>query len=164
MPSQLFNGLGLTSGFTGDDPLQPFNAPMRGQLDQVADLRDYLANLVGYGGKAMNDTIKNDYSRLIAMYGKPLAEKILNHVFVFNNRSDIQKATPQERLNAFYATGSRDKELQDLFMKARNFGKGPIAGLNESSNIGSQLLTKRSLPLRSLAVPALAQSAVEGLK
>lgn len=163
MQSPLFQGLGLTSGL-GEDPVKPYLGKPIGKYDQIADLRDYLANLVGYGSKSMTDDVRHDYGRLAAMYGRPLADKILNHVMVFNNRPDMQKAGPMERLSSFYATGSRDKELQDLFTKAKTFGKGPLAGLNESVNQGSQVLSRRIPASPKDVIPSLAKKTIEDFK
>lgn len=163
MASPLFEGLGLASGF-GEDPIKSYSGKPISKVDQTADLRDYLANLIGFGSKTMTDDVRNDYGRLVGMFGRPMADKILNHVFVFNNRPDIQSASPEERISQFYATGSRDKELQDLFMRARNFGKGPLAALNESVNQGNQVLSRRLRLPALTTIPALARTASESIK
>lgn len=163
MASPLFRDLGLASGF-GQDPGRPYYGKSIGRFDQIADTRDYLANLVGSGSKTFDENVKGNYTFLSKIFGQPLAEKILNHVFVFNNRSDMQSATPEERISAFYNLGSSDKELQDVFIKAKTFGKGPIAGLNESVNIGNQLLNKRATKSKNLVAPSMVKTIMEEIK
>lgn len=162
MPSPLFEGLGLASGFSGDpEPdVKPFFGAARGKYDQVADLRDALAGLVGSGSRTMNDDMRANFARIQAMYGRPLAEKLLNHVFVFNSRPDMARSGAKDRIDAFYSTGSKDKELQNLFLQAKAFGKGPLAGLNESSNQESQVLSGRLLAPPARAVPTWAKKQI----
>lgn len=165
MASQLLTGLGLTSGVSGDDPpAKPYYGRENSIPQQESDLRDYLANLVGFGSKTMDKSTRNDYGRLVGMYGKPMADKIMNHVFIFNNRADIQKSGPADRLRAFYAIGSRDKELQALFNKAKAYGEGPVAGLNDSHNVGNAMLTGRWPYPPAPVAPALAQAIPNAIK
>lgn len=159
MASSLLKGLGLASGFGGDDP-EAFIPPSKGPLDEIADFRDYLTNLVGRGSKTLDPEMKNNYSALVAMYGKPMADRIMNHVFVFNNRPEIQNASPEQRLDAFYAIGSRDKDLQALFNKARNFSYGYKAGLNQSRNEGNIILSGRRKQAPLMNAPGIAQSVI----
>lgn len=163
--SEILQGLGLASGLGGEEPIKQVATKGRqGQYDQAADARDSLANLIGFGSKTMNDDVRANYSKLITIYGQELADKLMNHVFVFNNRPDIQKSGPEDRINSFYATGSRDKQLSDIFTKLKSFGKGPIAGMNESINQGSQILSGR-LPLPPIGViPEVANAAKARIK
>lgn len=150
----------MVSGF-GEDPVKPYYGKGRTTLDDTADVRDYLASLIGRGSKAMDSDSRSEYGRLAAMYGKQLADKIMNHVFIFNNRPDVQKAKPEERLDTFYTIGSQDPELKELFNKSKAFGYGPRSGFNQSSNEINQILSGRLPAPPGRAIPSLVKATTD---
>jgi len=68
------------------------------------------------------------------------------------------KSSPQERLSAFYGMGAQDDEISNILNKVKSFGKGPLTALNESRNVGSQILSKRVLPVPSSPINSTVQN------
>lgn len=121
-----------------------FTPPSRTRLDETADTRDILANMVGKGLKGFNDdTSKSDYTRLQQLVGVPMAQKMMNHIFVFNQRPDVLQKNPEQRLQQFYNMGSAHNDLNDLLTTIKGFSQGPVVGMNTTGYYGNQDLTKR---------------------
>lgn len=109
-------------------------AQPRTGLDNTADIRDILANIVGNGYKGLSDnSIKADYARLANIVGITQAQKLVDHAIVYNQRSDVIGKPLEARIQGFYSMGSQDKNINNILQNAGKFGDGPIAGLNRSN-------------------------------
>lgn len=122
------------------------------RFENILDLRDSIANLIGsnYSGP-MNEDIKKDYAYLATKLGKGTADKIMTRIYMQNTDPFNQRRSLTERINSFYSTPASDDDLRGLFDTIRTFGKGPVAGLNESVNYGNMMLSGRDPGGRTIA-------------
>lgn len=117
----------------------------RGKSDDLFDARDIVASFVGKGYKDLsNDQAKEDYKYLHNTLGAEAATKLMNQVFIFNNRTDLGGKSWQDRVNTFYTIGSNDKSTSQLIQQLSSLDRGPIAGLTEAGNLTNKQLTGRS--------------------
>lgn len=142
---------GLSALNTGNPTIskeQGHVSPPRTKLDDSADIRDILANMVGGGHTDLsNDSIKSDYLRLQTLLGGPAAQKMMDHIFIFNQRPDVQKKNAEQRLQQFYSMGSTQHEdINKILQGAKQIGYGPVVGLNTSFNEGNKMLSGRTPP------------------
>lgn len=122
--------------------IDPSNIRTRSKLDDKFDVRDILANFVGRGDKDLsNDQAKKDYHYLSSMIGEPMAQKMMTHVLLFNQRDDQQKQPFEKKLSSLYTIGSNDKDVDSLLKKTSMLGQGVVPGARESGNVGSMAST-----------------------
>lgn len=131
---------------TGDKPTaQAANTTgkARTSADTTADIRDIVNAFIGKGGVGMKDeSSRNDYARLRALLGDAKAQKLMESVFIHNQRN---AAVPMEkRIQTFYDVGSNDAGVNELIAGMKNLGYGPlVGGFRESSKRTNQILTGR---------------------
>ncbi len=118
----------------------PSNIPKTGVTDDKFDVRDILANFVGRGDRDLsNDQAKKDYHRLTAIIGEPMAQKMMAHVMIFNQRDDQKNQPFEKRLNSLYTIGSNDKDVHQLLQRTGTLGQGVVPGAIESGNLGNMM-------------------------
>lgn len=133
-----------------DESMHVTNRP---KIDQDFDIRDRLAELVGKGNALSPDDKAAIYGNLTARVGKDKAMKIMNHAYIFNQRSDVIKLPLEERLKAFYTIGSNDKDVNDVIVKSKSLGYGAVPGFRQSSSdINQQLTGQVPVPVVTTAV------------
>lgn len=115
--------------------------PGRGKIEQELDTRDRLAELVGKGNTLNPDDKAAIFGSLTAAFGKEKAMKIMNHAYIFNQRPDVVKLPLEDKLRAFYAIGSSDKDVNDVITKSKSLGYGVIPGFRQSSSDINQQLS-----------------------
>lgn len=138
-------------------------------LDDTADIRDALSFLAGKGYSSLSDDeSRKTFGRLSALVGAPKAQKLATQVFLFNQRPEIQKFTPEQRVNAFYDIGSSDKDIAPFIEKAKNFGSGVLPGFRNSALLGNMQLSGKEVnsPLVNISTDKekLAKQILLGLK
>lgn len=108
-----------------------------GPSGDKVDVADILSNFVGRGDKNLSgDQAQKDYHFLIGKVGTPTAQKLINHVLIFNQRPDMQKQPFADKLNSFYSIGSNDKDV-DKILKTQ-LGAGPVALANSSPEMDTK--------------------------
>lgn len=131
----LTSPIATRTAMSDGDKLKPITAQGRRgtPLDDTADVRDSLALIVGGGYNAISDdSIKAHVKRLQGLLGAPVAQKLVNHALLFNQREDIRGKSVKDRVDAFYNIPSGDEEVGGLLRKVKGFGYGTRAGLNDS--------------------------------
>lgn len=132
--------LGMGGGIDVKKTVMPTTNPGRDKFN----VRDSMATLIGNGYKAFSDDqSKGEYAGLKTLLGPQMAQKLMTHIFLFNNRSDIQNKTPEERLQLFYKMGAMDPSVNELIGRMRSLDYGPIVGFRNSPDVGSKQLTGR---------------------
>ena len=123
----------------GDNPKLLFRGSS--PADVTADVRDTLSFLAGKGYTSLSDKdARANYQILSKTIGTPLAQKLVNQVFLFNQRPEAKSYSPEKRVQVFYDIGSRDKDVNDYLGRVKAFGSGVNAGLNDSVLYGNQQL------------------------
>lgn len=115
------------------------------QIDLNFDIRDRLSELVGKGNTLGPDDKAAIYGSLQRTLGAEKAQKIMNHAYIFNGRSDVAKLPLEEKLKAFYTIGSNDADVNQLIQKSKSLGYGILPGLRESSSDINQNLVGRNV-------------------
>src|SRR5450432_1787948 len=146
MPDYTKNMEAMLSGHTGD-VTAPHAVRTPGKLEQSADVRDMLSILVGAGkGGLKPDDQAAVISQLKATLGAPTANKLINHVAVFNERSDVGAKTAQQRVGQFYDMGSRDPEVDAIIKQTSQLAQGPIAGMGQTADVTLKALNAGQNP------------------
>lgn len=126
-------------GGTDDSPLY---SKGKTPLDESYDLQDRMMELIGKGNNLSTNDRGAIYNNLTNLVGKDKAEKIMNHIYLFNQHPDLQKLPFEDRVKAFYRIGSNDKDVQGYIDKTRNLGYGVGPNLRRSfSQINQQVLS-----------------------
>lgn len=113
-------------------------------VDDTADIRDSLTALVGKGYTGVSDDdAKGHFARLAGILGKDAAQKLMSHVFIYNQTPTAKGVGLQEKINQFYGIGSRDSGINDILQKIKQFGSGVISGMNDSPEVDNQVLSNR---------------------
>lgn len=130
----------------------------RTPLDDTADVRDILSGLVGKGMTGLNDDdSRNGYNRLQQLVGPQQANKLMNHMFVFNSRPDLKGAAPEARIKTFYDTPTSDPDVSSTLGKVKSFGYGVLPGFRQSSSQLNQGLSGQTSPSVAVVDPAVAK-------
>lgn len=118
--------------------------------DDTADIRDIINSFIGKGGIGMkDDTSRADYARLQTLLGPEKAQKLMESVFIHNQRSATEPL--EKRIQTFYDVGSNNQEVDAIIKKTKQLGYGPlVGGLRESSKATLQQLTGR-MPASTIA-------------
>lgn len=101
--------------------------------EAALNVRDIISAFVGqrYQG-TQNENARAMYSYLRNTLGGDTAQKLLTHLSLYNQRPDMLKAAPEQRIQSFYEIGSRDPELSDIIGRSKIVAQGPMAGLNDT--------------------------------
>lgn len=127
-----------TSMLTGGTPPKVETATgspiQKTPLNDMADSRDIISMFVGTGSTSLKDQdTSSAYNRLTQIVGEPLARKLATQAMVFNQRPDVQKLNPEQRVNHFFKLGSNDKEVSDYIGKVGSLGTGPVDAFRNSA-------------------------------
>lgn len=132
--------LGYDTGGTPVNTIPPVAG--RGKLDELADVRDIIANFIGNQYKNLADpNAGHDFAYLSSILGSSQAKQLMNQVIIFNQRDDVKKLGTEDRMRQFYSMGSNNDQLNGLIKSIQNMGQGPISAMRESSNLGSKKLS-----------------------
>ena len=119
-------------------------SPTNYRPEDLVSIRDALTGLVG---KQFTDLSSGDargpYAYLRGKLGDSLAQKLVTHTLLFNQRPDQQKTTPEARVQSFYDMGSNDPEVDQLLGSLGRAGRGPVAGIYESPDRNTIEASKR---------------------
>lgn len=116
----------------------------RGKHDDQFDTRDIIASFIGKGFKDLSDDqAKKDVAYLRANLGNEKTNKLMNQIFVFNNRNDMSGKSWQDKLNSFYTIGSKDQDIQKILQTSQSLDRGVIAGVTDSGNASNQEISGR---------------------
>lgn len=96
------------------------------------DLRDRLAELAVKGHMLKPDDKAAMLGYLTSTLGKDKAQKLMTHAYIFNQRPEVQRLSPEEKIRAYYTIGSNDPDIMDVINKTRNLGYGPLEGFRTS--------------------------------
>lgn len=148
----MINGLLNLGTIPEPDPITPIGlgrgitnmARQRTPADDTADLRDSLTALVGKGYTGVSDDdAHGHFARLAGILGRDAAQKLMTHIFIYNQSPMAKGVGLNEKINQFYNIGSRDSGINDVLQKVKQFGSGVIAGMNDSPEALNQEMTNR---------------------
>lgn len=123
-------GVGRTAG-GGTSGVVNRNTPS----DSDADVRDSVAGLVGGGYKSVSDDVARGHmGRLITELGEDKARKLMTHIFIQNQRPEMQNIPVEAKLTKFYSTGASDPDIAGVIARTKALGSGPVSGFWDSSN------------------------------
>lgn len=129
----------------GDKPTAQSTATTgkaRTSLDDTADVRDILSNLVGRKISGLSDeSTRADYARLQALLGPQKAQKLVTQVIIHNQRN--ANAPMEKSIQDFYDVGSNDPDVNQVLKTVKTFGYGVLPGFRESSKSSIQHMTGR---------------------
>lgn len=115
--------------------------------NDLADGRDILSMLVGSGTTSLKGhDMNSNFNRLKQMVGAPLAQKLVSQAFLFNQRPDVQKLSPEQRVQNFFSIGSNDPEVAGYIKKSGYMGTGPTEAFRNSAALGNSHLQGKFLP------------------
>jgi hypothetical protein len=124
---------------TQGQPYAPPNDP-----GQTNSIRDILSGVIGRGFTDLkSDDARNAYAYLRGSLGPATASKLMTHALLFNQRPDMLKANPEQKVQSFYDIGSNDPEVHTIIKRAGNFGQGPVEGLNTSPDAMNMQASRR---------------------
>lgn len=134
------------------DPITPIGlgksiammSRQRTPFDDTADIRDSLTALVGKGYTGVSDDdARGHFGRLTSILGRDAAQKLMTHIFIYNQTPTARGVGLQEKINQFYNIGSRDSSINDILSRVNKFGSGVQSGLTDSPEIQNQELSNR---------------------
>lgn len=115
--------------------------------DTKFDLRDVLSGLVAKGNILNPDDKAALYGSLVSNIGQENAQKIMNHAYLFNQRSDIQRLPLEEKIKTFYTIGSNDPYVNDVISKTKTLGYGVLPGFRQSASDINQEMSGQIAPV-----------------
>lgn len=115
----------------------------RSQVAQDLDVRDRLAELIGKGNKIDPKDKSAIYGHLIQLLGNDKAQKVMDHIYVFNSRPDYQNLPLEDKLRTFYNMGSANKDVNQVILHTKALGSGVVPGFRESVSAINQKLDGR---------------------
>lgn len=102
--------------------------------DDSLYIRDILSGVIGKGFTDLkSDDARSAYAFLRTKLGYDTGSKLMMHALLFNQRQDMLKASPQQKVQSFYDIGSQDPILNNVIGRAGKVSYGPMDGLNTSS-------------------------------
>lgn len=131
-----------------------------GDPKETLDIRDSITAMVGKGYTSIaDDEARSHFARLVNALGLPKAQKVMSHIFLYN-QSPNNKSTPlQQKIMQFYDSGSKDTDVDEVIKQSKGIGTGVVAGLNSSPETTVMQLTNR-VPVNSVvAAPTNANDA-----
>lgn len=115
-------------------------SPGKSNAERSFDLQDRIMELISTNNQLKPDDKKAIYSSLQTTLGPEKANKLMNHVYIFNTRPDMQKMPLEDKIKAFYQLGSNDPDIQGYIDKTKSLGYGPQSQFRGSiSAINSEL-------------------------
>lgn len=113
--------------------------------DDSLYIRDILSGVIGKGFTDLkSDDAKSAYAYLRTKLGYDTASKLMTHALLFNQRQDMLKASPQQKVQSFYDIGSNDPTLNNVISRAGKVSYGPIDGLFTTPDISTKDAVGRS--------------------
>lgn len=114
-------------------------------LNDRADVRDLLSMMVGGGNTSLtSDDGRANFSRLKGLVGEKAAQKLVTNATLYNQRPEVQKLSPEQRVQGFYSQGSSDPEISDYLKQGMGIGYGVGHGFRTSPLLGNISLTGRN--------------------
>jgi hypothetical protein len=114
--------------------------------NDLADGRDILSMLVGSGTTSLKGHDMNSaFNRLKDVVGAPLAQKLATQAFLYNQRPDAQKLSPEQRVQNFFKIGSNDPAVADYMKKSGYMGTGPVDAFRNSATLHNSNLQGKYL-------------------
>ena len=111
-------------------------APASLNANNVLQVRDILSGLVGKNIRDLsNGDTRNNYAWLSGQVGPRVAQKLVTHAIMFNQRDDMAALSPEKRVQRFYDIGSDDPETKDILSHAGTASYGPLEGLQSSPDM-----------------------------
>lgn len=138
------------SGGTDDD-VKKLDIHNRSGLDDNIEVRDLLTGLVGKWNDLKSDDRSPYIVKLGQLIGKPTAQKLINSIFIFNDRDDVKGKNAEQRVGQFYDLGNEDKDVNNVIARSRSLGYGVQEGLRTSPDILNEEATKRFIPKKDTA-------------
>ncbi len=109
-------------------------------------IRDALSGVIGKGYTDLkSDDARAQYAYLRGKLGNEMAQKLMTHALLFNQRTDMLKKSPQEKIQSFYDIGSNDPQVHDIISRAGKVSYGPIEGVNTSPDLNNMQITGRKV-------------------
>lgn len=119
----------------------------RSGADDSFDLQDKIMELLSSNNRLKPADRKSIYSNLQTTLGRDKADKLMNHIYIFNTRADMQNMPVEDKIKAFYSIGSNDPDIQGYIDRTKSLGYGPQAQFRGSlSEINSQLSGRNPIP------------------
>lgn len=118
----------------------PSNDPTRQQFD----VRDSITALVGKGYTSVSDDdARGHFAKLSSVLGVPAAQKIMSHIFLYNQSPNSKQLPIQQKIMQFYDMGSRDADVDAHLKKLKMLGSGVLGGMNTSPEVTNMDLSNR---------------------
>ena len=119
-------------------------SPSTYRPEDLVAIRNALSGFVGKNfTDVKSDEAKGPYAYLNMKLGPALAQKLMTHAIMFNQRSDMAGLSPERRIQSFYSIGSNDPEVNGLLKTANNVAQGPVAGYYDSPDKNSLQVTRQ---------------------
>jgi hypothetical protein len=116
----------------GAIPDAPLYTPNQGNIKTGLDLRHRISELIASGGVLNPEDKKSIYGDLTQMVGEPIAQKLMTHAYLFNQRPDMKKLPMEAKIQSFYDIGSNDPDVQNIISKTKAMGYGVVPAFRES--------------------------------
>lgn len=124
--------------------LKTLDIPNKTTLDEQGDVRDIINEFVGKGKNLQVRDRAGLVVKLQQLLGNEKAVKVLDHMAIFNSQNNNK--TPEQRINSFYNTTSKDKDVSEVVERAKNLGlSDPLTAMRSSEDILSQELAGKDL-------------------
>lgn len=143
----------------GDVEAKMLLTPGQTTIDKSFDIQDRLMELIGKGNIVNPDDKAAIYGNLQNMVGPDRARKIMDHIYLFNTRPEVQRLPVEQKIGAFYSIGSNDPDVQAYINQTKNLGYGSGAQLRGSSSQINQELSGR-IPATSVSSPTESQKKI----
>ena len=98
------------------DPVVDTKVILKGKTpaDKQADIRDTLSYFAGRGLTGLIDEeARKQYATLVGQVGREKAQNLANSVFLFNQRPEVLKQSPEQRVQSYYSIGSANPDVQN---------------------------------------------------
>lgn len=119
--------------------------PSKTIVDDRFDVRDIVSNMAGSGSVDLtNPDTRANFLHLQGKLGAPKAQKLIAHLTAFNSRPEVQKMTPEQRVQSLYSLGSQDADVAETLKQGNALGYGVLNGLRTSPLVGNMKLTGRN--------------------
>lgn len=124
--------------------VKTLDIPNKTTLDEQGDVRDIINEFVGKGKDLQVRDRAGLVVKLQQLLGNEKAVKVLDHMAIFNYQNNAK--TPEQRINSFYNTTSKDKDVSEVVERAKNLGlSDPLTAMRSSEDVLSQELAGKDL-------------------